>query len=83
MSVANDLRLPVVDGRRTAQVRLTNAYTAHLCRAAAGDPVVARTFVRVANLVDPPGRLFHPGVISRVLAARLRRDDSPGGDDGT
>jgi 2-polyprenyl-6-methoxyphenol hydroxylase-like FAD-dependent oxidoreductase len=82
MSVANDLRLPTVDGRRTAQVRLTNAYTARVCRAAAGDPVVARTFARVANLVDPPTRLFTPGVVCRVLAAPLRRDDSRKGNDG-
>jgi 2-polyprenyl-6-methoxyphenol hydroxylase-like FAD-dependent oxidoreductase len=82
MSVAGDLRIPEVDGPRTARVRLANAYTDHICRAAREDPAVARAFVRVANLVDPPGRLLRPGMVARVLAGGLRRDDLGKGSEG-
>jgi 2-polyprenyl-6-methoxyphenol hydroxylase-like FAD-dependent oxidoreductase len=74
MSVAGDLGIPLVDGRRTARVRVANAYTARVCRTARDDPTVARAFARVANLVDPPSSLFQPGVVLRVLGAGRARD---------
>jgi 2-polyprenyl-6-methoxyphenol hydroxylase-like FAD-dependent oxidoreductase len=70
MSVGGDLRFPFVEGPRTARVRLLNRYVARLHRAAAAHPSVGRAFLRVANLQDPPQRLFAPAVLGRVLLTR-------------
>jgi 2-polyprenyl-6-methoxyphenol hydroxylase-like FAD-dependent oxidoreductase len=67
MSVSNDLRMPWIRGRRTASVRLGNAYLARLYRAASVDPVVALAFMRVANLIDPPSAILRPSIARRVL----------------
>jgi 2-polyprenyl-6-methoxyphenol hydroxylase-like FAD-dependent oxidoreductase len=80
MSVSSDLRMPWIEGRRTPIVRLGNAYTARLYRAARHDAVVARGFVRVANLVDPPTRILRPGMVLRVLAGNAcHRPADPAG----
>jgi 2-polyprenyl-6-methoxyphenol hydroxylase-like FAD-dependent oxidoreductase len=73
MSVSSDLRMPWIDGPRTPLVRLGNAYAAWLYRAARHDPAVARAFMRVANLVEPPARLARPSIALRVLARGRRR----------
>ncbi|GLZ36520.1 FAD-dependent monooxygenase [Actinokineospora sp. NBRC 105648] len=73
MSTNSDLNHPGVRGRRTARVRLTNAYITRAHRAAHADPVVSRAFMRVANLVDPVRALTAPGMVLRVL-----RGSSPG-----
>lgn len=70
MSVGGDLRFPFVEGRRTLRVRLLNRYIARLHRAAATDPAVGRAFLAVANLQEPPQRLFAPGILARVLRGR-------------
>ncbi|WP_280448647.1 FAD-dependent oxidoreductase [Nocardia brasiliensis] len=62
-----DLGQPGVVGRRTPRTRLTNAYVSRVHRAAQVDPVVARTFLRVANLVEPPAALLRPQLAARVL----------------
>jgi len=36
-------------------------------RVAHHDPRVARTFLRVAHLVDPPAALTAPGTLRRIL----------------
>ncbi|GAA4986724.1 hypothetical protein GCM10025734_11200 [Kitasatospora paranensis] len=79
MSVGGDLRFPFVEGPRTARVRLLNRYVARLHRAAAAHPSVGRAFLRVANLQDPPQRLFAPAVLGRVLLTRppARSMDAP------
>ncbi|RMI33224.1 hypothetical protein EBN03_08485 [Nocardia stercoris] len=53
LAAASDLRHPRVAGRRGLRTRLTNAYVAQVHRAAHLDPLVARTFMRVAHLVEP------------------------------
>lgn len=62
MATGADLVFPGVDGRCTRTQRLLAAYIVRLHAAAAHDPTVARSFVRVAGLVDPPQTLLRPPV---------------------
>jgi 2-polyprenyl-6-methoxyphenol hydroxylase-like FAD-dependent oxidoreductase len=80
MSTSSDLRIPTIDGPRSALVRFSNAYASRLYRAARYDPAVGRAFLSVVNLVDPPHRVVWPDVLWRVLRGNLRRgrDASPG-----
>jgi 2-polyprenyl-6-methoxyphenol hydroxylase-like FAD-dependent oxidoreductase len=72
IAAGSDLRLPLVPGPRPLRVRLVNAHVARVQAAASVDPVVGRAFLRVANLVDPPGSLLRPTLVARVLAASRR-----------
>ena len=67
MSTTADLNHPGVQGRRTLRTRLVNAYVHRVHVAAHVDPTVARTFMRVANLVEPPKTLLRPTMMARVL----------------
>ena len=67
IAAGGDLVFPGVQGRRTAKVRLVNAYLAQLHAVAAHDADLAGAFLRVAGLVAPPGSLLRPGVAARVL----------------
>jgi 2-polyprenyl-6-methoxyphenol hydroxylase-like FAD-dependent oxidoreductase len=67
IAVGGDLVFPGVQGRRTAKVRLVNAYMAQLHAAAAHDAGLASAFMRVAGLVAPPQSLLRPGIVLRVL----------------
>ncbi|WP_051026841.1 FAD-dependent oxidoreductase [Nocardia higoensis] len=75
LSAGSDLANPGVPGPRSLRTRLTNAYVARAHRAAHVDPVVSRTFLRVANLVEPPTALLRPDLARRIL---WRRDDRIG-----
>jgi 2-polyprenyl-6-methoxyphenol hydroxylase-like FAD-dependent oxidoreductase len=80
IAVGSDLRLPGVQGARTAKVRLVNAYLARFHLAAAADPVLGRAFLRVVNLMDRPEALLRPAIALRVLIGNLRRAPTrPGG----
>ncbi|TFE25937.1 FAD-dependent oxidoreductase [Frankia sp. B2] len=70
LATGNDLGYPQVQGRRTPRIRLVNAYLPHVHAAAHTDPVVARVFMRIINLVEPPSALLRPDVLTRVLRAR-------------
>jgi flavin-dependent dehydrogenase len=77
MSTNTDLTYPGVVGKRTLRTRVTNAYV-HRCHAAAHvDPEVARTFMRVANLVDPVSALLRPAMLARVLRHGPARGHRP------
>jgi 2-polyprenyl-6-methoxyphenol hydroxylase-like FAD-dependent oxidoreductase len=71
IAAGGDLVFPGVQGRRTAKVRLGNAYLDRLHAAAAHDARLASAFMRVAGLVAPPRSLLRPGVAVRVLRASL------------
>ncbi len=76
LGVGADLALPQFKARRTLSTRLTSAYTRQVQAAGAVDDHVARQFVRVTHLLDPPDRLLRPALAWRVLRARtagLRR----------
>ncbi|GHE79626.1 FAD-binding monooxygenase [Amycolatopsis deserti] len=72
MSTGSDLRYPGVEGRRSARGRLLGAYAARAQVAAHRDAVVARTFMRTANLTLPPTALLAPDIVLRVLRAGRR-----------
>jgi hypothetical protein len=72
IAVGGDLVFPGVQGRRTARVRLVNAYLGRLHAAAAHDARLASAFMRVAGLVAPPESLLRPGVLLGVLRGILR-----------
>jgi 2-polyprenyl-6-methoxyphenol hydroxylase-like FAD-dependent oxidoreductase len=62
----SDLRCPGVSAPRPLRTRVANAYLPRLQAATHRDPTVARLFVRVANLIDPPSALMKPGIVLRV-----------------
>jgi flavin-dependent dehydrogenase len=66
ITVGNDLRFPEVEGRRTARLKILNAYIARLHRAAATDAVVGTTFLKVANFLTQPQSLLSPSMLWRV-----------------
>lgn len=68
-----DLGYPGVKGRRTAKVRMINAYVSRLQRAAVHDASLTDAFMRVAGLVDEPTALLRPGKILRTLRQSGRR----------
>ncbi len=73
MSAESDLRMPVVEGDRSVQTRLMNAYLGMLYRAGVGDPRVGAAFARVVHLLDRPESLMRPTMFARVMwgSARL------------
>ncbi|MFC6090792.1 NAD(P)/FAD-dependent oxidoreductase [Saccharothrix lopnurensis] len=73
LNALGDLALPQVAGHRSPSTRLLNRYVARVQRAAAHDPRVARMFIRVTGLLDPPTALFRPDVAARVAVGRSRR----------
>ena len=73
ISAGGDLDFPGVEGRRTAKVRIGNAYMARLQYAATKDARVTDGFMRVAGLIDRPESLMRPAMVARVLRHALRR----------
>ncbi|MET9487352.1 FAD-dependent monooxygenase [Nocardia sp. NPDC006630] len=67
LAASSDLSHPGVIGPRSLRTRLTNVYVAQVQRAAHHDPVVSRTFMRVAHLVEPPAALTHPVTAGRIM----------------
>jgi hypothetical protein len=51
-----------------AQIPDNAGYLSRLAARTADDPLVARTFFRVMNLVEPISRLFEPDISARVAA---------------
>ena len=76
MALNADLAIPEIEGRRRLSHRLTAALTRRVHATAAQDPVVARQFLRVAGLLDPPGALTRPTILRR-LATPLGRPHAP------
>jgi hypothetical protein len=66
IAVGSDLRHPRVLAPRPAPVRFVNWYLGRLHHAAQYDAVLTSRFLAVANLLEPPGSLFAPGVLWRV-----------------
>lgn len=62
-----DLRFPQVEGKRQPGAGLINAYLVKYRAAASVDPVLGRTFLRVANMIDKPTRLLSAGHMLRVF----------------
>jgi 2-polyprenyl-6-methoxyphenol hydroxylase-like FAD-dependent oxidoreductase len=79
MVTGADLAFPAFDGRRRTGQRILGAYVARLHAHAVHDPGLARSFVRVSGLVDPPSRLLRPSTARRVLVPLRRRHPEPRG----
>lgn len=85
IAAGGDLAFPEVEGHRSMQTRLVNHYIGRVLTAAERDADVGRAFVRVSGLVDPPGSLLRPRVLTRVLRQSGRRSAPaapPPGDPG-
>jgi 2-polyprenyl-6-methoxyphenol hydroxylase-like FAD-dependent oxidoreductase len=72
IAVGADLAFPGVPGKRTAKVRMVNAYLPRLHAAASTDSALASAFIRVMAMVDRPEGLLRPDRALRVLWAHLR-----------
>ncbi|MGB8960531.1 MAG: FAD-binding monooxygenase [Pseudonocardiaceae bacterium] len=72
IAVGADLAFAGVPGKRTAKVRMVNAYLPRLHAAAAIDSSLAGAFVHVMGMVDRPEGLLRPDRALRVLWAHLR-----------
>jgi 2-polyprenyl-6-methoxyphenol hydroxylase-like FAD-dependent oxidoreductase len=70
LAAGNDLRLTRPDAPAGRVTRAVRWYMDRLHVAARTDPVVAKTFLLVTGLVEPPASLFKPGLALRVLGAR-------------
>jgi 2-polyprenyl-6-methoxyphenol hydroxylase-like FAD-dependent oxidoreductase len=83
IAVGADLAFPQVPGKRSAKVRLVNAYMPRLHAAAAHDKTLAAALIRVIGLKDRPEGLLRPDRVLRVLggnlANRKRPAAAPGG----
>jgi 2-polyprenyl-6-methoxyphenol hydroxylase-like FAD-dependent oxidoreductase len=77
MAVSADLAFPDVPGRRTAKIRMVNAYLPRLHAAASTDSSLARAFIRVTGMVDRPEGLLRPDRVLRVLWAHIRGIPAP------
>jgi 2-polyprenyl-6-methoxyphenol hydroxylase-like FAD-dependent oxidoreductase len=75
--VSSDLAFPEVPGKRTAKVRLANAYLPRLHAAADHDEVLANAMIRVIGLKDRPEGLLSPGRMLRVLRGNLVKGERP------
>jgi 2-polyprenyl-6-methoxyphenol hydroxylase-like FAD-dependent oxidoreductase len=71
IAVGADLAFPRVPGKRSAKVRLVNAYMPRLHAAAARDAALAASLVRVIGLKDRPEGLFRPDRMLKVLRGNL------------
>ena len=79
VAVGADLAFPSVPGKRSAKVRLVNAYMPRLHAAAAHDTALAAALIRVIGLKDRPEGLLRPDRVLRVLRVNLanRRRPAP------
>jgi 2-polyprenyl-6-methoxyphenol hydroxylase-like FAD-dependent oxidoreductase len=76
IAVGADLAFPAVTGKRTAKVRMINAYLPRVCAAAEHDPDLAKALTLVFGLKARPQALMRPDRMVRVL--RNRHGSAPG-----
>ena len=77
IAVGADLAFPQVPGKRSAKVRLVNAYLPRLHAAAAHDKTLAAALIRVIGLKDRPEGLLRPDRVLRVLHGNLANHKRP------
>jgi 2-polyprenyl-6-methoxyphenol hydroxylase-like FAD-dependent oxidoreductase len=77
IAVGADLAFPQVPGKRSAKVRLVNAYLPRLHAAAAHDQALAAALVRVIGLKGRPEGLLRPDRVLRVLRGNLANRGRP------
>ena len=69
--VNEDLRHDAVVGERTFRTRMIQWYSTGLLRGGNRDPVLAATFLELANFTCSPNIVFRPDIAARILAHRL------------
>ena len=73
LATGEDFRFPTtVGGRPGLSTRLAHRYFDRLLEVATVDEHVSTAFLRVLHLLDPPGVLFRPGVLTRALLGARR-----------
>ena len=70
-AAADDLRLPMSEGRRSLSMRLFNWYRPQLVTCT--DPEVSARLGQVSQFLQPMSSLFAPQIVSRVLVASTGR----------
>lgn len=73
-SVTSDLQHDFIPGERTPQIRVSNALVRHITVAAQHDPKIAVAMLNIGHLVAPPESIMKPGMLARILWARLKGD---------
>lgn len=68
-AVGGDFAFPETTGPRPRGIGLLNGYARRLQVASSRDPDVRRAFTAVQHLIEPPGSLFRPAMVRRVLRA--------------
>jgi 2-polyprenyl-6-methoxyphenol hydroxylase-like FAD-dependent oxidoreductase len=71
MSTSADLAFPQTRGERPDNFAEAQQFEAALFRAAVADPVVHRTVMEVAQLLQPQSRLQEPDIMRRIEAASI------------
>jgi hypothetical protein len=77
IAAGNDLRHPRLSHQQSAIGRFMNWYIGKVHHAGAIDPAVACAFLRVANLMEPPTRLFAGATVLKVVRGNLRSVPRP------
>jgi 2-polyprenyl-6-methoxyphenol hydroxylase-like FAD-dependent oxidoreductase len=73
IAAGNDLRHPRLQGQQSRIGRFMSWYIGKVHHAGAEDPAVACAFLRVANLMEPPSKLFAVNTVLKVLRGNLFR----------
>ena len=77
VSAGGDLAFPGVEGERTPEIEMGNAYVGRVQYAASKDQEVVKGFMRVAGLMDPPTALMEPSMMDRVMRLSGDMPDAP------
>jgi hypothetical protein len=72
MAAGEDMNWPGTHGDPPFGTAFMNWYFGRVHALAARDPRVLVQFVRVANMIDSPARIFHPRVLAPVLTRSAR-----------
>jgi 2-polyprenyl-6-methoxyphenol hydroxylase-like FAD-dependent oxidoreductase len=73
MARGNDLLVPHLARHASPPDRLMSRWIRRVLAAGTQDPEVARRFMRVASLIDPPTALFAPALVARIVRAASYR----------
>ena len=77
LAAGEDMNWPGTQGDAPFGTPFMNWYFGRVHALAARDPQVLVRFVRVANMIDSPVRIFHPRVLAPVLTRSTRVAPSP------
>jgi len=77
IAVGADFAFPQTTGPKPTGTDLSNWYLDRLLKQAHTDPTLSEAFLRVLRLEEPPGTLFRPTILWRVLQPTLQSGDLP------